>query len=50
MIYKCSICGFVYNEEKEEAPFSEFCTISGEISGHTNIAHAGDTIVPPGSI
>lgn len=23
MIYKCSICGYVYDEEKEGKPFSE---------------------------
>ena len=23
MVYKCSICGYVYDEEKEGKPFSE---------------------------
>lgn len=23
MVYKCSVCGYVYDEEKEGKPFSE---------------------------
>ncbi len=40
----CTVCGEIYDEEKEGVKFSDLlddlCTISSEISEHTGIRHA----------
>ena len=38
MVYKCSICGYVYDEEKEGKPFSELteCPVCKQPPGKFN--------------